>query len=167
MTPDQFKSDVIALLPRLQRYALSLTRTPADAEDLLQDTCMQAISNWRKYDQSQPLDRWAFTIMRNYWISELRKRKTRQASSQVPIDEAYDLASNDDGDEKLYASQVNGLVSNLPIELSQTLLLVAAEGYSYKEAASALDVPVGTIMSRIHRARKLIGQSLKQGEDRI
>ena len=165
MTPDKFKSDMIALLPRLQRYALSLTRTPADAEDLLQDTCMQAISNWQKYDQSQPMDRWAFTIMRNYWISEIRKRKARHASAQVPIEEAYDLAGSDDGDEKLYTSQVNGLVSNLPVELSQTLLLVAAEGYSYKEAASALDVPVGTIMSRIHRARKIISQSLKKGED--
>lgn len=166
MKPDQFKTELIALLPRLKRYALTLTRAPGDADDLLQDTCTQALANWKRYDPSQPLDRWAFTIMKNSWFSEQRKRKVRMGTGQTPIDEMYDLSDNHNADEHLYANQVGNMVQKLPTELSSTLLLVAKEGYSYKEAAEALDVPVGTIMSRVHRARQMISQVVNRGQER-
>ncbi|MEW7009477.1 RNA polymerase sigma factor [Lentilitoribacter sp. EG35] len=166
MKPNQFKTELIALLPRLKRYALTLTRATGDADDLLQDTCTQALANWKKYDPSQPLDRWAFTIMRNGWFSEQRKRKVRMGSGQTPIEDMHDLSDNHNADEHLYANQVGNVVQKLPTDLSSTLLLVAKEGYSYKEAAQALDVPVGTIMSRIHRARQMVSQSLNRGSER-
>ncbi|MEP4125299.1 MAG: RNA polymerase sigma factor [Lentilitoribacter sp.] len=158
---------MIALLPRLKRYALTLTRSSSDADDLLQETCTQALSKWEKYDSSQPLDRWAFTVMRNTWISEQRKRKVRQGAGQMQIEDAHDLSDNSDADETLFAHQIGSLVMKLPSELSQTLLLVAKEGFTYKEAAQAMDIPVGTVMSRIHRARKIISETLTPREEII
>ncbi|MEO0932095.1 MAG: sigma-70 family RNA polymerase sigma factor, partial [Pseudomonadota bacterium] len=78
MTPDQFKTEMIGLLPRLRRFALTLTRSGPDADDLLQDACTTALQKWQQYDPSQPFDRWMFRVIRNLWISEIRKRKVRQ-----------------------------------------------------------------------------------------
>lgn len=83
----------------------------------------------------------------------------------MQIEDAHDLSDNKDADETLFASQIGSMVMRLPKELSQTLLLVAKEGFTYKEAASALEIPVGTVMSRIHRARKIISETLlEKGE---
>jgi len=139
MTPDQFKTEMISLLPRLRRFALSLTRSGPDADDLLQDACSAALHKWHQYDPAQPLDRWLFRIVRNLWISEIRKRKVRHGEGQVPAEDAPEL-------------QVEGI------------LLVCAEGYSYKEAAELLNIPIGTVMSRIHRARKLLVRRISAEE---
>ncbi|MCF2905923.1 RNA polymerase sigma factor [Octadecabacter sp. CECT 8868] len=157
MNADQFKSEMIDLLPRLRRFAISLARTGPDADDLLQDACSTALLKWGQYDSSQPLDRWMFRIIRNHWISEIRKRKVREGEGQVPAeDETIELSVQSTVVEKLAAQQICQKVSSLGADLSQPLLLVCAEGFSYKEAAEMLDVPIGTVMSRIHRARKLL-----------
>ncbi|MEO1745773.1 MAG: RNA polymerase sigma factor [Pseudomonadota bacterium] len=72
------KRDMIALLPRLRRFARSLTRNSSEADDLVQDACLRALSRAQQWDRSQPLDRWMFAITRNLWISEMRKRTVRQ-----------------------------------------------------------------------------------------
>lgn len=156
MSPEQFKSELISLLPRLKRYAITLTRSSPDADDLVQDVCMNALRKWEQYDASQPLDRWLFTILKNQWISEIRKRKVREGQGQIPAEDAVELSSNNNADDTILVKQVQGKISNLPSELSQPLLLVCAEGYSYLEASNFLQIPIGTVMSRIHRARKII-----------
>lgn len=166
LAADQFKSELLLLLPRLKRYAMILTQSDADADDLLQDSCTKMLAGWQSYDNSRPLDRWCFTILRNCWMSEQRRRKTRHYSGQMPIEEAYELSDGQDGDEALFARQVNGMVANLPTELSSTLLLVCLEGYSYQEAADMMDVPIGTIMSRIYRARRILSDHLKDDQTR-
>lgn len=162
-TPDQFKTEMIGLLPRLRRFAVSLTRSGPDADDLVQDACTTALQKWNHYDPAQPLDRWMFRIIRNLWISEIRKRQVRQGQGQIPAEEATELQTAD-ADDALAAKQVQGKVSALPAELSQPLMLVCAEGYSYREVSELLDIPVGTVMSRIHRARKLLVSALGQEE---
>ncbi|MDA8585313.1 RNA polymerase sigma factor [Rhodobacteraceae bacterium] len=164
MTPDQFKTEMIGLLPRLRRFALSLTRSGPDADDLLQDACSAALQKWQQYDPAQPLDRWLFRIVRNLWVSEIRKRKTRQGEGQVPAEEATELRVESNSDDILTAQQVHRQVAQLNKDLSQPLLLVCAEGYSYREASEMLDVPIGTVMSRIHRARKLLVSRLAAEE---
>lgn len=164
MTPDQFKTELIGLLPRLRRFALSLTRSGPDADDLLQDACAAALQKWEQYDPAQPLDRWMFRIVRNMWISEIRKRKTRQGEGQIPAEEAAELRTEDTAADDLTARQVRGKVENLDQDLAQPLLLVCAEGYSYREVAELLSIPIGTVMSRIHRARKLLISSLSEVE---
>ncbi|WP_210205768.1 RNA polymerase sigma factor [Hoeflea marina] len=154
-TPDQFKTEMIGLLPRLRRFALTLARSGPDADDLVQDACAAALQKWHLYDPAQPLDRWMFRIIRNLWISEIRKRQVRHGEGEVPAEEATELQTGD-ADEALAARQVRGKVSALPAELSRPLMLVCAEGYSYREVSELLEIPVGTVMSRIHRARKLL-----------
>jgi RNA polymerase sigma-70 factor (ECF subfamily) len=166
MTPDQFKTDMINLLPRLRRFALSLTRSGPDADDLLQDACTTALQKWEQYDPSQPMDRWMFRVVRNLWISEIRKRKVRQGEGQVPAEDAVELRIESNADDAMTAQQVRGKVADLDQELSQPLMLVCAEGYSYREASDLLGIPIGTVMSRIHRARKQLVSSLSD-EGRI
>ncbi len=160
--PDQFRADILLLLPRLRRFAFSLTRSGPDADDLLQDACISALANWQQYDAAQPFDRWMFRIVRNSWISEIRKRKVRLGEGNVPAEDASELQTEQVADVSLEVKDVMGEVAHLPQELSQPLLLVCAEGYSYQETADLLDVPKGTVMSRIHRARKLLMVQLKE-----
>jgi len=161
--PDQFRTEMIGLLPRLRRFAVTLCRSGPDADDLVQDACAAALQKWHHYDPAQPLDRWMFRIVRNLWISEIRKRQVRQGQGQIPAEEAIELQTAD-ADDALAARQVQGKVSALPAELSQPLMLVCAEGYSYLEVSTLLEIPVGTVMSRIHRARKLLVSTLGQAE---
>lgn len=164
MTPDQFKTDMISLLPRLRRFALSLTRSGPDADDLLQDACTAALQKWQQYDASQPLDRWMFRIVRNLWVSEIRKRNVRQGEGQVPAEEATELSVESNTDVVLTAQQVRMKVGDLDPDLSEPLMLVCAEGYSYRETSDLLGVPIGTVMSRIHRARKMLIASMSTME---
>jgi len=164
MTPDQFKSEMISLLPQLRRFALSLTRSGPDADDLLQDSVAAALQKWDQYDPAQPMDRWLFRVIRNLWISELRKRKVRVGQGQVDAAETAELQTDGGQQDALAVKEVRAKVADLDPDLSQPLLLVCAEGYSYREVSDLLGVPIGTVMSRIHRARKLLIRGLSPQE---
>lgn len=157
---DKLKKDLIALLPRLRRFAGSMTRSQAEADDLVQDTCLRALSRPDQWDPSRPLDRWVFRIMRNLWISEVRKRQVRLGQGHVPADETNELVTHKTAEQNLEAAQLFGQVAALPEELASVLLAVSVEGYSYSEAAELLDIPIGTVMSRIHRARKVLAKQI-------
>lgn len=106
-----------------------------------------------------------FRILRNQWIDEVRKRQVRTGEGQIPAEDAAELQSTSDIETELTAKQVRGQVSALPNELGQPLMLVCAEGYSYSETAEMLDIPIGTVMSRIHRARKLLMLRMSDGKE--
>lgn len=159
--PADMKSDLIALLPRLRRFARSLTRSVVEADDLVQEACLRALSRSDQWDPSQPLDRWMFRITRNLWISEIRKRTVRIGQGQVPADETHELVSNESGEASVMAGELQSQIAALPEELSAILLTVSVEGYSYAEAAALFDIPIGTVMSRIHRARKTLAARIQ------
>lgn len=154
------KSDLIAMLPRLRRFARSLTRSVVEADDLVQDACLRALSKADQWDPSQPLDRWVFRIMRNLWISEIRKRSVRMGQGQVPAEDTHELVSPTTGEDSVMATQLQGQIAALPDDLSAILLCVTVEGYSYAEAATLFDIPQGTVMSRVHRARKTLAAQM-------
>ncbi|MEM6386249.1 MAG: RNA polymerase sigma factor [Pseudomonadota bacterium] len=154
------KSDLIAMLPRLRRFARSLTRSATEADDLVQEACLRALSRSDQWDPTQPLDRWVFRITRNLWISEIRKRGVRMGEGQVPAEETSELVSPVTGEHSVAATELQAQIAALPAELSSVLLAVSVEGYSYAEAAELLDVPIGTVMSRVHRARKTLAAKL-------
>ncbi len=156
------KRDLIALLPRLRRFARSLTRSAAEADDLVQDACLRALSRSDQWDPTQPLDRWMFRITRNLWISEIRKRQVRMGQGQVPAEEAHELVTVETGEAAVASSDLHSKIASLPEELSSVLLSVSVEGFSYAEAAQLFDIPVGTVMSRVHRARKALAASLAE-----
>lgn len=159
-TQPAFQGELIALLPRLRRFGLSLTHNAQDADDLVQEACIKAITHADDWDNSQSLDRWVFRILRNHWISELRKRQVRLGQGHVDVTDTEELRVETTAEDELAAQQVMGRLAALPPAYSSVLLLVAVEGYSYKEAAEILDIPQGTVMSRLSRARALLADQL-------
>ena len=160
MKTDALRQGIVELLPRLRRFAYSLTGTRADADDLLQATVERLLE--RRAPEDVDLARWSFRVCRNIWIDEIRSRKVRvnaAASGKIGGDETVDGVKT--AMDKMAFSEVNQAMDRLPDEQRAALALVALEGYSYAEAAEALDAPIGTIMSRIARARAALVEALK------
>jgi len=154
MTASQFKSELIRILPQLQRFAVSLTRSRPEADHLLRDACATALQHWRTYDPTLQFDRWLFAIVRNCWHSALRKREVRVTDRQEPTDHADALQTNTPVDKAPATRPAHRTASGLEHDLSLPLMLVCAEGYSYCEVSQMLNIPIGTVKRRIHRARK-------------
>ncbi len=162
ISPSTLHQDLVALLPRLRRFALSMTRSAADADDLVQDACAKALLNAANWDAAQGLDRWVFRIMRNQWISELRKRHVRLGQGQIDATDADELRTDLTGEDAVALAQLMGRLAALPSAYGAVLLLVAVEGYTYQEAADLLEVPTGTVMSRLYRARQMLAGHLQE-----
>ncbi|MEO8531946.1 MAG: RNA polymerase sigma factor, partial [Deltaproteobacteria bacterium] len=156
-----FRTELIALLPRLRRFARTLAQGAADADDLVQATCERAIIKADQWLDGTRLDSWLYTMMRNLWISEIRSRKVRFGQGQVDASEAVELQTRVAGDDEAYGKQLMGMVKALPEGYATTLLLVAVEGWSYQEAADFMEVPIGTVMSRMSKARQLMKAKLE------
>jgi RNA polymerase sigma-70 factor (ECF subfamily) len=144
----QFRKDLVGLLPRLRRFALSLTRSRDDGDDLVQAACERAILRAGQWQAGTRLDSWLFTMMRNIWVSEMRS---------TPIGAA----------DHIYGNQLIAMVMSLPEGLSACLLLVSVEGHSYQEAADILDIPIGTVMSRMSRARQVMKELLADAKGSV
>lgn len=147
------RAELEALWPRLWRFAYGLSQNRQDAEDLAQSACVKALQNAGRFKQGTHLDRWMFTICRNLWRNEVRARKVRVGNGCIPIDDAHPLVEKDENETNIFASQVLSKVMALPEAQRETVLLVYVEGFSYKEAAAILGIPIGTIMSRLAAAR--------------
>ncbi len=156
----QFKKDLVQILPRLRRFALTLTRNAQDGDDLVQTACERAILRLAQWQSGTRLDSWIYTMMRNLWISELRSRRVRMGSGHVDATESDELSTHIDAQDHLYGNQMVAMVMSLSEGLSSTLLLVAVEGHSYQEAAEILGIPIGTVMSRMSRARQMMKEKL-------
>jgi RNA polymerase sigma-70 factor (ECF subfamily) len=145
---------IVALLPRLRRFALTLTRHPEDGDDLVQMTVERALPRLDSWKEGSRLDSWLFKIMQNIWIDQLRSRRTRGTpANDVDLGALPGLDGRAAAESRLTLDDTLKAVMRLPDEQRSALLLVAVEGHSYREAAEVLQVPIGTIMSRIARAR--------------
>jgi RNA polymerase sigma-70 factor (ECF subfamily) len=157
----QFKLQLVQLLPKLRRFACALTRNVDDADELVQMACERAILKSDQWTDGTRLDSWVYTMMRNLWFSELRKRKVRLGQGQVDAEDMTEHHSEPHAEDQVYANQVGRAIYALPEGLRSVTLLVCVEEHSYREAAEILDVPVGTIMSRLSRARLQLAESLR------
>jgi RNA polymerase sigma-70 factor, ECF subfamily len=156
----QFRKDLVGLLPRLRRFALTLARNPHDGDDLVQTACERAILRAGQWQAGTRLDSWLFTMMRNIWVSELRSRRVRLGQGHVDASDTDELSTPIGAADHVYGNQLIGMVMSLPEGLSACLLLVSVEGHSYQEAADILDIPIGTVMSRMSRARHVMKEVL-------
>jgi RNA polymerase sigma-70 factor, ECF subfamily len=156
----QFKTDLVQLLPRLRRFALTLTRNRDDGDDLVQTAVERAILRRAQWQPGTRLDSWLYTMMRNLWVSELRSRRVRVGSGLVDASDTDELATPIAAPDHVYGNQMLAMVMSLSDGLSSALLLVAVEGHSYQEAAQILDIPIGTVMSRMSRARQMMKEKL-------
>lgn len=149
-----FESDLLAILPRLRRFAASLSRDRADGDDLCQAALEKAL---RARDQWQPgtrLDSWMYRIMRNLWIDEARSRQ-RAARTFAPAEAGEHVGHAGDRDVEAHVmlTDVERAMNALPDDQREAIALVLVEGLSYKEAAEVLGVPMGTLTSRLVRGR--------------
>lgn len=145
-------------LARLWRYGLVLSGNRAAAEDLVQATCVRALEKSHQFQPGTKLDRWLFTILSSIWKNELRSQKIRQGAGFVDAEQALTTDGEKVAETNILARQVLEEVQALPEVQRVTVFLVYAEGLTYQEAADALDVPIGTIMSRLAAARAKLGQ---------
>jgi RNA polymerase sigma-70 factor, ECF subfamily len=158
---EDFTNAIINLLPNLRRYAISLCRSSTLADDLVQITCEKAFSNQRQYQPGTRLDAWLFRILRNSWLDQLRRLKTR--GSEVEIDEQIVTLSVDGAavvEDRLMLQQVMSVIMQLPDQQREVMLLVCVEGMPYKDASELLEIPIGTVMSRLARARIEVAKSV-------
>lgn len=140
-------------VPALRRYARALTHDPDLADDLVQDCVERAIRKRALFRPDGPVRPWLFRILLNLYRNELRRRKRR--GEHVEIDpEGADSAVPGNQQSRLELAETARALQRLPAEQRETLLLIALEGMSYAEAAEILDIPVGTVMSRLSRARQ-------------
>lgn len=158
------RSQMMALLPRLRRFALALTGKAADADDLVQDTVERALRNLDRFVPDTRMDSWLFRIAQNLWIDTVRARRVRATSADglseaeaIPFDGARAAESH------AMLSQTLRALGDLPDEQRSVVALVLIDGLSYREAASVLDVPIGTVTSRLARARDALAARLNLG----
>lgn len=157
----KFDENLVALLPNLRRYAFSLSQRWDVADDLVQQTCQKAITNHSSYEEGTRMDAWLFKIMRNSFIDLTRRQKTE--GNKIDIDEAHSVSGCDGNvvtENRLMLDRVFAEIQKLPDDQREVLLLVCVEELSYKEASNILETPIGTIMSRLARARKKLSQQL-------
>jgi RNA polymerase sigma-70 factor (ECF subfamily) len=151
---DFFQTEMLTLLPRLRRMARVLAWEPADADDLTQLTVERALARRDQWRPGTRLDSWMFRIMRNAWIDEVRTRK-RHGSVLAPPE--HGALAADPGapslEARLGASAVERALDALPEDQRIAVALVLIEGLSYQEAADSLEVPMGTLTSRLARGR--------------
>lgn len=152
---NQFEQDLVELLPRLRRFARSLTRDAVEADDLCQIVIEKALKNQKRKRSDSRLDGWIFMIARNQWL-DMQRRSRRMDGKVVSIDgeDRPDLLADAvPADDPLVAMTIHKAIGELPNEQKEAAALVWVEGYSYKEAAGMLDIPIGTLTSRLSRAR--------------
>jgi RNA polymerase sigma-70 factor, ECF subfamily len=151
------RDEIVALLPRLRRYCLALTRSADAGDDLTQSTIERALSRIDQWQDDTRLDSWMFRIAQNIFIDEIRARKRRGVEVDVDV---LETVSGDDGRQILEGRSdlecARQAINALSDDQRALVALVIIDGQSYKQAAEILDIPIGTVMSRIARARHAI-----------
>ena len=162
----RFGDQLIAVLPRLRRFARGLSGSVSDADDLVQAACERALARQHQFQEGTRFDSWMFRIVQTIWIDQVRSREVRKEDGDI----AEDRLGSDEPvrrvEARLALDEVRRALDHVPPDQRAALLLVTVEGLSYKEAAETVQVPVGTIMSRLARARIALQVHLEAGRGR-
>jgi len=161
---DDWHDQLVELVPQLRRFAFSLTGAVHDADDLLQATVEKALRNKSRFEPGTNLRAWLFRICRNLWIDEWRGARGRTESLE---DHDEGPSRSVDGERVLSGylelAEVNAAMERIGADKREIIALVAVEGHSYREVAGILDIPLGTVMSRLARARAALQDELSKG----
>lgn len=152
----EIRRKIVSLLPRLRRFAITLSGAPDRADDLVQNTVERALSRLDQLAPDTPLDRWMFKIMKTVHLNTRRAAVTRRTENIDDHGDHHALDGTEVVEAKLTLAEVRRNFEKLPEEQRQALLLVTVEGYSYTDAADFLGVPMGTVISRVARGRAAI-----------
>ncbi|MET0883981.1 MAG: sigma-70 family RNA polymerase sigma factor [Acidimicrobiales bacterium] len=174
-----FEDDALQFAPQLYTAALRMTRNPSDAEDLVQETYLRAYRAYETFTAGTNLKAWLYRILTNTYINRYRQNQRRP--SEVELGELQDLylyrrvgeasgatiSAEDEALEQFVDSDIRRALEELPEHFRMPVLLADVEGFHYKEIAEIMDIPIGTVMSRLHRGRKALQQKLwKVAEER-
>lgn len=169
---EDFEDEIVPHLDAMYNFALRLTSDPSDAEDLVQDTIVKAYRFFSSYEKGTNAKAWLFRILKNSYINNYRKQSKQP--NQVDYDEVSsfyetiraDRTDTSDLEDKMFRELIDDDISNaleeLPEDFRTVVLLCDVEGFTYEEIANMLDVPIGTIRSRLHRGRNLLKAQLKE-----
>ena len=172
--PATFAEQAMPLMSSLYTAALRMTRNPADAEDLVQETYLKAYRAFASFQEGTNLKAWLYRILTNTYINAYRAKKRRP--EQADVDDVEDLylyrhlgglegatagrSAEDELLDHLTEGEVKEAIEELPEQFRMAVLLADVEGFSYKEIAEILDIPIGTVMSRLHRGRRALEKRL-------
>jgi RNA polymerase sigma-70 factor, ECF subfamily len=169
---ERFERDVLPLLPSLYGAALRMTRNPADAEDLVQETYLRAFRGFSGFQEGTNLKAWLYRILTNSFINTYRKKQREPQTVEGPddIDEWYlfdrlggrnvEGSAEEEVLDRIPDADVKVALDSLPENFRLPVLLADVEGFSYKEIADIMGSPIGTVMSRLHRGRKALEKAL-------
>jgi len=163
-----FAEQAMAHMSSLYSAALRMTRNPADAEDLVQDTYLKAYRSFGTFQEGTNLKAWLYRILTNTFINTYRAKKRRPEETEVDdVEELYlyrrlggleaaaaGRSAEEEVLERITDDEVKQALESLPEQFRMAVLLADVEGFSYKEIAAILDIPIGTVMSRLHRGRR-------------
>src|SRR5919106_7095707 len=169
-----FTDQTMDLMPSLYNAALRMTRNRADAEDLVQETYLRAYRGFDSFEEGTNLKAWLYRILTNTYINTYRARKRRPEETELDEVEALSLyrriggleaamagrSAEDELLDRFTDAEVKEALESLPENFRMAVLLADVEGFSYKEIADILDIPIGTVMSRLHRGRKALQKRL-------
>jgi RNA polymerase sigma-70 factor (ECF subfamily) len=153
----KFESQLTEQIPRLRRYARALSGNAFNADDLVQDTLERALNKKSLWQRGSRLRPWLFTIMHNLYVNQRRRYGAMPGMSE--LDENIQ-AHGDNPESHFYAQQLQLCIALLPDDQKSIFLLVSLEGFAYEEVANILDIPVGTVMSRLSRAREKLRKQI-------
>jgi len=167
----RFERDVLPLIPNLYGAALRLTRNPQDAEDLVQETYLRAYRGFTSFQEGTNLRAGMYRILTNTFINSYRKKQRQPVTvSDEDIEDWYlydklgesgvEASAESEVLEKIPDEDVQKALEDLPENFRMAVLLADVEGFSYKEIAEILEIPIGTVMSRLHRGRKALQKAL-------
>ena len=157
----EFEAGLTQLLPRLRRFAHALTRDPADADDLAQAAIERALKSREQWQPGTRLDSWLYRIMRNLWIDTVRSRG-RKERREAPEEEARTVGDDprEAMDSALELKRAMAAMQKLPQEQREVVALILIEGFGYREVSEMLDLPIGTVSSRLVRGRTALVEML-------
>ncbi len=169
-----FAAAAMPFMDQLYSHALRMTRNPADAEDLVQETYLKGYRAYESFEEGTNLRAWLFRILTNSYINTYRKKQRRPGESDLgDVEELYlyrrlggaetstlGRSAEDELLDRLTEAEVKQAIEDLPEQYRHAVLLADVEGFAYKEIAEILDVPIGTVMSRLHRGRKRLQEQL-------
>lgn len=151
----------------MRRFALVLTRSSDAADDLVQASAARALERQDQWIEGTRLDRWLFQIIKTVWLNSRDAAAVRRTEAMDDMDDLRSVDGTSAMEAHLTLNEVRTAFARLPIEQRQALLLVSVEGYSYKEAAELLDVPIGTVISRIARGRVALAAGAEKPSDNV
>lgn len=154
---DEVRRGIIELLPRLRRFAYVLSGGSEQGDDLVQESCVRALTNLERFEPGTRLDSWMYRIIRNIWLDQLRTSKVRSIVTNLDaVPEPVGEDGRNIAENRLTLRQVLSAMNELPPQQRVVIALVCFEGLSYQEAADVLDIPIGTVTSRLIRGRRTL-----------